>query len=183
MRSTGKTSSSDILWAPPADVREHSRIGHYLRWLEEHRGLMFASYHDLWEWSVTDLDVFWTTIWEYFDVGPPVVPSSTPAPALPARAMPGARWFPTARLNYAAWLFDNGKPCGREANAAKLLAADAGFEAADAALQTLGGFGYAKEYHLERLWREVRLYKIAPISQQMVLNYLSEHVLGLPKSY
>src|SRR5207302_4266032 len=83
----------------------------------------------------------------------------------------------------AAWLFDQGKPCGREANAAKLLAADAGFEAAHAALQTLGGFGYAKEYHLERLWREVRLYKIAPISQQMVLNYLAQHVLDLPKSY
>ena len=83
----------------------------------------------------------------------------------------------------AAWLFDHHLPCGREANAAKLLAADAGFEAADAALQTLGGFGYAKEYHLERLWREVRLYKLAPISQQMVLNYLAQHVLELPKSY
>jgi len=83
----------------------------------------------------------------------------------------------------AAWLHDCGLPCGREANAAKLLAADAGFAAADAALQTLGGFGYAKEYHVERLWREVRLYKLAPISQQMVLNYLAQHVLGLPKSY
>lgn len=83
----------------------------------------------------------------------------------------------------AAWLFDRGEPCAAEANAAKLLAADVGFDAADAALQTLGGFGYAKEYHLERLWREVRLYKIAPISQQMVLNYIAEKVLGLPKSY
>jgi acetoacetyl-CoA synthetase len=106
MPSTGKTSSSDVLWAPPADVGDHSRIGRYLRWLEEHRGLSFAGYHDLWEWSVTDLDAFWTTIWEYFDVGPPVVASSTPAPApaLAERAMPGARWFPTARLNYAAHL-------------------------------------------------------------------------------
>ena len=83
----------------------------------------------------------------------------------------------------AAWLFDRGEPCAAEANAAKLLAADAGFEAADAALQTLGGFGYAKEYHVERLWREVRLYKIAPVSQQMILNHLAQHVLGLPKSY
>jgi alkylation response protein AidB-like acyl-CoA dehydrogenase len=83
----------------------------------------------------------------------------------------------------AAWLFDQGRPCGREANAAKLLAADAGFAACDAALQTLGGFGYAKEYHAERLWREIRLYRLAPISQEMVLNYLSHHVLGLPKSY
>ena len=115
MRSTGKTSSSKsfpgdtpeppaILWEPPADVRHRSRLGHYLRWLEEHRGLTFADYHALWQWSVTDLDAFWTTIWEYFDVGPPVVPASTPAPtpALAERAMPGARWFPTATLNYAA---------------------------------------------------------------------------------
>jgi len=83
----------------------------------------------------------------------------------------------------AAWLFDNGQPCGAESNTAKLLAAEAGFEACDVALQTHGGYGYAKEFHVERLWREVRLYKIAPVSQQMALNYLSEHVLGLPKSY
>ncbi len=83
----------------------------------------------------------------------------------------------------AAWLYDHGRPCGAEANAAKVLAAEAGFEACDVALQTHGGYGYAKEFHVERLWREVRLYKIAPVSQQMALNYLSEHVLGLPKSY
>ena len=83
----------------------------------------------------------------------------------------------------AAWLFDAGKPCGAESNTAKLMAAEAGFEACDVAVQTHGGYGYAKEFHVERLWREVRLYKIAPVSQQMVLNYLSEHVLGLPKSY
>jgi acyl-CoA dehydrogenase len=89
-------------------------------------------------------------------------------------------WQQTLR---AAWMFDQGQRCGAEANAAKVLAADAGFEAADAALQTFGGFGYAKEFDVERLWREVRLYKIAPVSQQMALNYLAERVLGLPKSY
>jgi len=83
----------------------------------------------------------------------------------------------------AAWLYDHGRPCGAEANTAKLLAAEAGFEACDVAMQTLGGYGYAREFHVERLWREVRLYKIAPVSQQMVLNYLAEHVLGLPRSY
>jgi len=83
----------------------------------------------------------------------------------------------------AAWLFDHGRPCGAESNTAKLVSSEAGFEACDVALQTHGGYGYAKEFHVERLWREVRLYKIAPVSQQMVLNYLSEHVLGLPKSY
>jgi alkylation response protein AidB-like acyl-CoA dehydrogenase len=83
----------------------------------------------------------------------------------------------------AAWLFDHGQPCGAEANAAKLLAAEAGCAACDAAMQTLGGRGYRKDFHVERLWREVRLYKIAPITQEMVLNYLAEHTLGLPKSY
>jgi alkylation response protein AidB-like acyl-CoA dehydrogenase len=83
----------------------------------------------------------------------------------------------------AAWLFDQGRSCGAEANAAKLLAADAGFTACDAALQTFGGRGYRKDFHVERLWREVRLYKIAPVTQELALNYLSEHVLGLPKSY
>ena len=83
----------------------------------------------------------------------------------------------------AAWLLDHGHPSGSEANTAKLMAAEAGFEACDVALQTHGGYGYAREFHVERLWREIRLYKIAPVSQEMVLNYLAEHVLGLPKSY
>lgn len=83
----------------------------------------------------------------------------------------------------AAWLYDLGEPCAREANVAKLLCADAGFFAADRAVQTLGGMGYAREYHVERYFREARLLQIAPISQEMVLNYIGEHVLGLPKSY
>jgi acyl-CoA dehydrogenase len=83
----------------------------------------------------------------------------------------------------AAWLYDNGLPCGPEANMAKLLAADAACDAVDHAVQTHGGFGYAKEFDVERLYREIRLYKIAPVSQQMVLNYIGEHVLGMPRSY
>jgi acyl-CoA dehydrogenase len=83
----------------------------------------------------------------------------------------------------AAWKLDTGEPCGAEANMLKWLAADAAFQAADQALQTHGGFGYAREYHVERYWREARLMKIAPISQEMIMNYVSEHVLGLPKSY
>ncbi len=83
----------------------------------------------------------------------------------------------------AAWLIDNGLPCAREANAAKYLAADAGFHATDIALSTLGGYGYSKEYHVERYFREARLNRIAPISQEMVLNYIAEHVLELPRSY
>lgn len=83
----------------------------------------------------------------------------------------------------AAARFDAGMSCGKEANAAKYLAAEASFRACDAALQTFGGFGYAKEYHVERLWREVRLYRLAPVSNQMILNYIAQHVLDLPRSY
>ena len=83
----------------------------------------------------------------------------------------------------AAWRIDNDLPCGEQANLAKFLAADAAYAAADAAVQTHGGFGYASEYHVERYWREARLMRIAPVPQEMVLNYLAEHVLGLPRSY
>jgi alkylation response protein AidB-like acyl-CoA dehydrogenase len=83
----------------------------------------------------------------------------------------------------AAALFDAKEPCGAEANAAKFLGSEAGFQACDRAMQTHGGYSYAKEYHIERLWRESRLLKVAPISQEMVLNYISTKVLGLPKSY
>jgi acyl-CoA dehydrogenase len=83
----------------------------------------------------------------------------------------------------AARLFDAGQPCGPEANAAKFLASDAGFQAADNAMQFHGGYSMAKEYHISRFWMEARHLKIAPISQQMVLNFISDKVLGLPKSY
>jgi len=83
----------------------------------------------------------------------------------------------------AATLFDSGKPCGKEANMAKLLAADASWEAADVCLQTHGGFGFAEEYDIERKFRETRLYRIAPVSTNLILSYLAEHVLGLPRSF
>ena len=83
----------------------------------------------------------------------------------------------------AARLLDAGQPCGEEANLAKYLAAEAGFFAADRAVQTHGGFGYATEYHVERYFREARLPRIAPISQELILSYVAEHVLGLPRSY
>ncbi|MCI0142603.1 acyl-CoA/acyl-ACP dehydrogenase [Arthrobacter bambusae] len=84
---------------------------------------------------------------------------------------------------HAAKLFDEGKDCGPEAAAAKYLGAEAGFEAADRSFSTLGGYAYAKEYHIERLWREVRLLRNAPFSQEMVCNYISQKVLGMPRSY
>ena len=86
-------------------------------------------------------------------------------------------------LRKATWLYDNGEPCGREANTAKYLCADAGFDAADRALQTHGGMGYAEEYHVARYFREARLMKIVPISQEMILNFLGTHALKLPRSY
>ncbi|MDE3204946.1 MAG: acyl-CoA/acyl-ACP dehydrogenase [Acidobacteriota bacterium] len=86
-------------------------------------------------------------------------------------------------IREASWRHDAGLPCGEQANLAKWLAADAGWQAADQAVQTHGGFGYASEYDVGRYWREVRVMRIAPISQEMVMNYVAEHVLGLPRSY
>lgn len=83
----------------------------------------------------------------------------------------------------AAELFDAGKPCGAEANMAKLLAADASWEAANVAVQTFGGYGFATEYDIERKFRETKLYQVAPISTNMILSYVAEHVLGLPRSF
>ncbi|AMR80793.1 acyl-CoA dehydrogenase family protein [Cupriavidus nantongensis] len=83
----------------------------------------------------------------------------------------------------AARLFDAGRPCGKEANIAKLLAADASWEAANVCLQTHGGFGFAAEYDIERKFRETRLYQVAPISTNLILSYVAEHVLELPRSF
>lgn len=83
----------------------------------------------------------------------------------------------------AAWTYDRGENAGVLANAAKFRAAEASFRACDRALQTFGGFGYACEYHVERYWRESRLFRLAPVSQEMALNYLCEQVLKLPRSY
>ncbi|KUL36784.1 acetoacetate--CoA ligase [Actinoplanes awajinensis] len=86
-----------VLWEPPANVRETSRIGDYLEWLRRERGLTFPDYAALWEWSVTDLSSFWESIWEYFGV----VAHHAPVTVLDSPEMPGARWFPGATLNYA----------------------------------------------------------------------------------
>jgi acyl-CoA dehydrogenase len=83
----------------------------------------------------------------------------------------------------AAALFDEKKPCGAEANMAKLLGADASWEAANVCLQTFGGFGFAAEYDVERKFRETRLYQVAPISTNLILAYIGEHVLGMPRSF
>ena len=91
-----------------------------------------------------------------------------------------AAWLMTLR---AAELYDSGKPCGAEANAAKLLGGRAGHAACETAVLTHGGFGYAKEFHVERLYREVMINRIAPVSEQMILSYIAERVLELPKSY
>jgi acyl-CoA dehydrogenase len=83
----------------------------------------------------------------------------------------------------AAALFDRGEPCGAEANLAKLLAADASWEAANVAVQTFGGYGFDADYDVERKFRETRLYQVAPISTNLILSYVAEHVLGLPRSF
>ena len=99
-----------------------------------------------------------------------------------ARAYAGMR-AAELMLREATRLFDEGANPGEEANLAKLLAADASWEAAEACLQTHGGFGFAEEFDVERKFRETRLYQVAPISTNLILSYLSEHVLELPRSY
>jgi len=86
-------------------------------------------------------------------------------------------------VDKAAALFDAGRPCGPEANMGKLLGSEAAWHAGEAALQTHGGFGFAREYDIERKWRETRLFQVAPISTNLVLAYIAEHVLGMPRSY
>ena len=86
-------------------------------------------------------------------------------------------------LRKAAALFEAGLPCGDDTNMAKMLAADASWHAAEACMQTHGGFGYAREYDVERKWRETRLLQIAPVSTNLVLAYIGEHILGMPRSY
>ncbi len=90
-------SQPRVLWTPPHDVRERSRIGAYLDWLERERGLAFDDYATLQRWSVDDLGTFWSSVWEHFDVRS----STDPGPALAEDRMPGARWFPDARINWA----------------------------------------------------------------------------------
>ena len=89
----------------------------------------------------------------------------------------------TLMRDRAAELFDAGEPCGEQANLAKYLCSEASWKAADTCMQTFGGFAFAEEYDVERKWREARLYRIAPVSNNLVLSYVAEHVLGLPRSY
>jgi acyl-CoA dehydrogenase len=86
-------------------------------------------------------------------------------------------------MKKAAGLFEAGEHCGAEANLAKLLAADASWEAANVAVQTFGGYGFDAEYDVERKFRETRLYQVAPISTNLILSYIAEHVLDLPRSF
>ena len=80
-------------------------------------------------------------------------------------------------------MFDAGLPCGEFANLSKLLSAEAAWEAAEVCMQTHGGFAFAREYDVERKWREARIQRTAPISTNLILSYVAEHVLGLPRSY
>ena len=87
----------EVLWSPPADARERSRIGRYLGWLAAERALVFDGYADAWRWSVDEPGAFWQSVWDHFGVRSP----TGPGPALADARMPGARWFPGAAINYA----------------------------------------------------------------------------------
>ena len=97
------------------------------------------------------------------------------------------RWMELEAANLmvhkAAWLYDRGLPCAAEANAAKYLAGEAGYRACETAVMTHGGMGYAKDYHVERLLRESLIPRIAPVSRELILSFIAEKVLDLPKSY
>jgi len=94
-------TGGELLWEPSAELVERSRLTEFMRWLERERGLSFAGYDDLWQWSVNDLDGFWSAIWEFFEVQA----DGDPSPVLGSREMPGARWFPNTSLNYAEHVF------------------------------------------------------------------------------
>jgi acetoacetyl-CoA synthetase len=94
-------ATGELLWEPSAELVERSRLTEFMRWLERERGLSFAGYPELWQWSVDDLDGFWSAIWEFFDVQA----DGDPSPVLGSREMPGARWFPNTSLNYAEHVF------------------------------------------------------------------------------
>ncbi len=106
-----------------------------------------------------------------------------PGRPVPDRAGPRADRGRRPMRYKAAWLFEQGLPCGAEANMAKLLASEASWAAANACLDTHGGFGFAEEYDVERKFRETRLYKVAPVSNNLILAYVGQHVLGMPRSY
>lgn len=101
-------SHGDLLWSPPADVRERSQIGRYLTWLERERGRSFDGYAELWRWSVDDLPGFWSSIWDHFALGGP---DAAPLPedgVLEQPAMPGARWLPHVELSWAERALSSG---------------------------------------------------------------------------
>jgi acetoacetyl-CoA synthetase len=98
--NTTTSATGELLWTPSLERMQASRLAHYMRWLEAERGLHFESYSALWRWSVDELESFWSSLWDYFDVGPR--PASR---VLESRVMPGARWFPGATLNYVERLF------------------------------------------------------------------------------
>lgn len=104
--SAGGLPRGELLWEPPPDVRERTRIGHYMGWLERERGLAFDSYEELWSWSAGEIEDFWGSIWDYFEIGA----EGAPERALDSRRMPGARWFAGATLNYAEHALAAGEP-------------------------------------------------------------------------
>src|ERR1700691_677452 len=99
-------NEGDLLWTPSQARRDRSQVLRYMQWLKEHRGLRFDDYDALWRWSVPDLEAFWQSIWDYFGVQ-----SSAPFErVLGRRSMPGAQWFPGARLNYAGYILARERP-------------------------------------------------------------------------
>jgi hypothetical protein len=107
--STGDIARGQVVWTPPADARQRFVLGRYLDWLAAETGDDFAEYPDLYRWSVTDLEDFWSSVWRFFEIG-----ADAPCErVLGSDQMPGPEWFPGARLNYAAHIVGRGRKCGR----------------------------------------------------------------------
>jgi acetoacetyl-CoA synthetase len=165
------TLEAEVLWAPSAEMVERSRLTGYVRWLAEERDLHFEDYHGLWRWSVTEIEEFWRTIWDYFEV----ISEAEPTTVLEERVMPGANWFPGTRLNYAEHIFR-----GKADDELALLAASEGRDPYEMTWAELRGrvAEIAQALRAQGVERGDRVVAYLPNSAEAVIGFLATASLG-----
>jgi acetoacetyl-CoA synthetase len=165
------TLEAEVLWAPSAEMVERSRLTAYERWLAEERDLHFEDYHALWRWSVTEIEEFWRTIWDYFQV----ISDAAPTTVLEERVMPGASWFPGTRLNYAEHIFR-----GKAGDELALLAASEGRDPYEMTWAELRGrvAEIAQALRAQGVGRGDRVVAYLPNSAEAVIGFLATASLG-----
>jgi acetoacetyl-CoA synthetase len=165
------TLEAEVLWAPSAEMVERSRLTAYERWLAEERDLHFEDYHALWRWSVTEVEEFWRTIWDYFQV----VSDEEPSTVLEKRVMPGANWFPGTRLNYAEHIFR-----GKADDELALLAASEGRDPYEMTWAELRGrvAEIARALRVQGVGHGDRVVAYLPNSAEAVIGFLATASLG-----